>query len=165
MTDSIQNLNPKLGAPFTAKSGQANPDDVLREIMEANPSANEAKTWPDFRAAVLGDEELTEACVRWYHVNARRRIEGLIPAPKQSKKTAPAAEIASRAALIKTAVRTVAHTAFLDITMPNNKLLRACTFKEVGRFGEKFKKLAAMGKPGQIVGRVLSEKQACAVLK
>jgi hypothetical protein len=108
-----------------------------------------------------------DACLRWYHINARRRIEALMTeAPKPSKKTetVSAAKVASTAEQVKTKIRAAVQTTFLDFVMPNDKPLRDCTFREVGRFGDKFKKLAALGKPNQIVGQVLSEKQASAVL-
>jgi hypothetical protein len=49
--------------------------------------------------------------------------------------------------------------------MPNGKMLRDCTFAEVGAYGEQFRKLASMGRPQQIIGDVLSEKQVRAIMK
>ena len=48
--------------------------------------------------------------------------------------------------------------------MLNGKELRHCTFAEVATFGDRYAKLAGMGEPAQMVGRVLSEEQIRRVL-
>jgi hypothetical protein len=48
--------------------------------------------------------------------------------------------------------------------MLNGKELRHCNFAEVATFGERYAKLASMGKVDQIVGQVLSQKEVRAAL-
>jgi hypothetical protein len=48
--------------------------------------------------------------------------------------------------------------------MLNGKELRHCTFAELTTFGDRYAKLATMGEPDKVVGRVLSQEQIRAVL-
>jgi acetyl-CoA carboxylase beta subunit len=160
----MNTLNPSYGAPFTAKSGQANPDDVLREIMEENPQATERTTWPLFRTEMLKDQELIEACLRWYHTNARRRLESLMEEKPKAERSVTAEEekeakvVKGLAATEK--VKAVKKAFILDHVMPNGEALRDCTFRYVAKIGGAFSRIANMGKPNQLVGDVLSNKQA-----
>src|SRR5437899_841395 len=72
-------VDPRYGAPFISKAERKNPDFVLRKFMRWMPDAAEKDTWPLFRVEVLGDPELIEACLRWYHVNARNRLINRAP--------------------------------------------------------------------------------------
>lgn len=47
----------------------------------------------------------------------------------------------------------------LDLVMPNGKMLRNCTGKEVAKSGEIFARIAGQIKPNEVVGDVLSEAQ------
>jgi len=49
-------------------------------------------------------------------------------------------------------------------TMLNGKELRHCTFGDVATFGMRYAKLARMGEPNQVVGRLLSQNQVRAAL-
>jgi hypothetical protein len=152
MTD----FNPNLGKPYATKSGQADPDDVLREIMEEMPGSTEQQTWPLFRQEILKSDDLVEICLRRYHVGVRRRLYREAT-NKQSVK-----ERKSRAAAKAEKVKDIF---ILDFIMPNGQRLRDCTFGYVRKVGGAFSKLGEMGKPNQVVGQILSNKQADAAVR
>jgi hypothetical protein len=164
----MSELHPSYGAPFTPKSGTANPDNLLREIMQENPGASEKTTWPLFREAILkhdgidaaGVYDMNDACLRYYHINARSRLEALMSDSKPEK---PSEEKA------KAKAEKIKRTFVLDTPMPNGKLLRDCTVKYAcklpGAFARLGKLLGKMGKPNQLVGEVISNKQADAAFK
>jgi hypothetical protein len=190
----MSELHPSYGAPFTPKSGTANPDNLLREIMQENPGASEKTTWPLFREAILkhdgidaaGVYDMNDACLRYYHINARSRLEALMSDSKPEKpsedeasedeadgkangkqKAADAKAEAEEKAKAK--AEKIKRTFVLDTPMPNGKLLRDCTVKYAcklpGAFARLGKLLGKMGKPNQLVGEVISNKQADAAFK
>jgi hypothetical protein len=154
--------NPKLGAPFVAKVCRANPDHMLRRIMAWLPDASEQETWPVFRAKVLKDRDMLEACLRWFHVNARRRLEGFAPRTAPPKKRAVPLE--EKHARVADRVKRIRAVMILDYTMPNGSRLRECTFGYAREVGGAFARLGEMGDPHAIIGQVLSNDAADAAV-
>jgi hypothetical protein len=156
---SVTELNPRLGAPFISKVGQANPDDVLRRIMEENPGASQSVTWSIFRDEILKSDEMVEMCLLYYHVNARGRLERLAPRPTPRPKK-PKVPQTERKVRVTAAVTRVKERLILDHVMPNGLRLRDCTFGYALEVGGKFARLGEMGDPNEIIGQVMSGAQA-----
>jgi nitrogen fixation/metabolism regulation signal transduction histidine kinase len=154
----------RAGGPFASKTSDRSLHDVVRLIMERlGPDARFAKLLKECRKEVMADPELIDACVTAAVTNAITAIER-IHRSKRSTGT-EAARAATRDRVLAKAMEfgsgiseTIA--TILDFPMPNGKQLRHCTFGEVAAFGERFAKIAKLGKPDQIVGDVITAKQA-----
>jgi hypothetical protein len=48
----------------------------------------------------------------------------------------------------------------LDLMMPNGEAIRDCSFGYMTKLGGAAARIGAMGKPNQIIGKVITEKQA-----
>jgi hypothetical protein len=156
--------NPKYGTPFVKKVYQPNPDDILRRILEKNPGARMDDTWLIFLAEVLKDRDMLEAVVRCYHINAysrldreaRYRLDHLVPraAPTKEERRARAADTWAR----------MKKVLILNHVMPNGLRLRDCTFRYASAVGGAYTRIGEMGPPDAIIGRVLSNEQADAMV-
>lgn len=153
-------LNPRLAAPFMAKVGQANPDDVLRRIMREMPKANADKIWKAFKQAILADDELNEACLRYYFINAKTRLERVEPNSEEAQQSQR-----SRQRAIADYQRLVPKLFILDTVMPNGKTMRECTFGYVKTFGGKCAVIGGLGEPNAIIGTTVSDGQVKAALR
>jgi hypothetical protein len=155
-------LNPKLGAPFIAKVCPANPDNLLRQIMSWMPGAAEEDTWPNFRAMVMKDPDMIDACLRWFHVNARGRLERLAMAEPPAKRTAARAKQTreEKRARVADTMKRIEAVMILNHVMPNGLRLRDCTFGYASEVGGAFARIGAMGAPNAVIGRVLSDAEA-----
>jgi hypothetical protein len=150
--------NWKYGLPLISKVYEANPNGMLRRILERNPGAAEKDTWPVWRAEVLKNSDALEAVMRCYHVNAWRRLNDLVPTAAPPKKRAAARE-AKRARVADKFQRAKA-VLILNYVMPNRLRLRDCTFGYARELGGAFARIGAMGAPDAIIGDVLSNAQA-----
>lgn len=109
------------------------------------------------------DAIIMQVAREWAQINYRNLIEPPTPEAKERNRQ-EAATIAERVSEV--ASRSIAKLALsLDFLMPNGKKLRECTFSECGQLGGMFGKIAAAGKPNQIVGEKLSDKKLQALLK
>ena len=150
------NLNPTYGSSFINKTGQANPQDVMRRIMEDNPDASEIEIDRLFVDEVINDPDLNRACLLAYAVNVMASIKRLIVDPKVKAKREK--EMKKQVAR---AVKEVKRAFILDMLLPGtDKRIREATFAEVSKLGGAFRKLAKLGRPSQIVGDVVSDAAA-----
>lgn len=156
-------LNPTYGAAFVGKISQRSPHDLMRQLMDENPGAPHHKIDKLFVDAVLNDPDLNRACVSGFAVNVRMAVERLASAPASSIVIGRLKEVKRTKASVKFSGRSAGESiraAILDFVMPNGKTLRDCTFREVAQAGDRFAKIAAMGRPNQVVGKVLTDEQA-----
>jgi len=139
---------------------------MLRRIMRWMPGAAEEDTWPIFLAEVLKDDEMRDACLRWFHVNARNRLERHALVEPPAKRTAAQARQAREEKHARAADRMARVDAvmILDHVMPNGKPLRDCTFGYAREVGGDFMCIGRMGRPDQIVGEVLTDQRADAMV-
>jgi hypothetical protein len=157
---------PKLGTPFIAKVYPNSPDELLLRILKKNPKATEEETWLLFRAEVLKNEAMRDACLRSYHVNARGRVEKFVQGTESPRERAAAAEQkrAERHARVTKAFKRAKAVLILDYIMPNGLRLGDCTFGYATEVGGAFARLGAMGDPDAIIGQVLTDDAADAAV-
>jgi hypothetical protein len=130
--------------------------DPLREILKKNPKAKQGKIRRLYVEAILDDRDLAQSFVEAFFSNVLAMVTREREHRKEKQRRGKASE--RRAERKRTAGKKIARVMF-DFEMPNKKKLRDCTFEEVGKFGARFTKLAAMGKPDEIVGEVLTRAQ------
>ena len=139
---------------------RANPRDLLKRLIEENPGVAKAELFKTFRDQIRGDdgEEFLDSIVEyWFANNYHSLIEHPAPqlAANKAEKQTKIAEIKEK---IKTRVRQEA-IFLLDTALPHGKTLRNSTFGECAKIGGALSKIASKGRPGQIVGNVLSDTQ------
>jgi hypothetical protein len=158
--------NPKRGTPFIAKMYPVGPDELLLRILKENPNATEEDTWLLFRAEVLKNEDMRDACLRSFHVNATGRLERLMSRAESPQERAAMAEQkrAERRARVTKAFKRAKAVLILDHVMPNGLRLGDCTFGYASEVGGAFARLGAMGDPDAIIGQVLTEDAADAAV-
>jgi hypothetical protein len=104
-----------------------------------------------------GDPELADVCFEYAAINAYSAWERLRAQPASTRRARRRRTTRRSAA---TTVAAAVRQNILEFEMPNGKLMRDCTFKEVGKAGRAFARIAAAGRPNQIVGEVLSAQRA-----
>jgi hypothetical protein len=135
----------------TAKTLEPDIYEVLREIMDDHPKANKSRLRKLYVDAVKNDPDLNDAFIEAFFENV---LAVLTRARSKSKKRKRMMREEKQKQQAKHIDRFV-----MSYVMPNGKPLKECTFGEVATFGARFSKLSAMGKPDEIVGQVLSQKQ------
>jgi hypothetical protein len=165
MTD----LNPGYGSPYVQATRATSPKEVMFRLHREHPRADKDELLRLFRLEAGGDPELTDICVEVAGINAYLALENIRNRAKRRPAETPEqqrqeqdAEAAQQAAVI---ADRIVRSAILDFMMPNNKRLRDCTFSEVRKFGKGFSRIAAAGRPNQIVGQVLSETKAKSLMR
>jgi hypothetical protein len=176
-------MHPRAGGPYVAKfraktgkrrrsSGRTIFDVMLDVVEKLDPHARTEELLAAAEKEVMADGDLIEQAVKHSLVNVLNAVRKAQKSdPHKEEKSGPAAKEATDASKERTGrvlakarelgvgVSKVLGT-ILDFTMPNGKQLRHCTFAEVAAAGERFAALAKLGKPDQIVGEVLTAKQA-----
>ena len=136
-------------------TGSTKPEifETMQDIIEENPKAKASKIQRLFADTILHDEDLCRAFVETFTLNVYSMVmrKGI----KRKRRTKEQKQEATGKYL---------HRFVLKFTMPNGKPLGECSFAECGKFGGQFSKLAIMGKPDEIVGQVLTQKQVRKVL-
>lgn len=148
---------PASGGPFVQGSHKVNPKEVMFRIREENPKATRKRRIRMFVDEARADPELADACFVSAAINADKAWEKLRSGRNAKKKAERKTKAATAAAAVTKNI--------LDFAMPNGKALRECTFAEVGRWGKQFGRIAAAGRPDQIVGEVLSARRAKALMR
>jgi hypothetical protein len=147
MTD----YQPGYGSTYTKKSGQSNPENLLRRIRRENPKIDWDTEEKLFHDAVLDDPDMMRACANWVHVNAARNIERIdeAPTPQQAERRREAHKQETEHRQ-KRAAGIVYHGLFYVIGQ--------MTFNQVAslaRNAPNLKRIAKMGKPSENVLEVL----------
>jgi hypothetical protein len=158
--------DPKQGASFTPKVGQANPEDLVRRIKGQHPDARGLDVFPIFKAEVLKDDAMVDACLLYYFVNAHNRLErvGLVSKPVRTRSERAAAREARKVKARAVAAR-IKRAWILDHVMPNGLKLRDCSFAYALEIGGGLERIGKMGPADAIIGQVLSDADAQAAMK
>lgn len=150
---------------------------MLKRIVDANPTADEAQIRKLLRKQVdkdpCRDDYHDGVWGYWVRNNLRSYLDPA-PAPRKGLRPASAAELAVRQkdfdktfAETKTAIAAQidrsAKLVLLDMVLPNGKKLRHATGSDCKAFAPKFGiwfgNIARKLKPGDVVGKVLTEKE------
>ena len=139
---------------------RANPRDLLKKLIEENPRVAKADLFKTFRDQIRGDdgEEFLDSIIEYWFSNNYHSLIERHPRNAAANKAEKRAKIAEITEKIKARVRQEA-LFLLDTVLPNGKALRDSTFGECAKIGGALSKIASKGKPGQIVGTVLSDTQ------
>jgi len=157
MTD----LTPAYGLSYASKTRRSkSPEDLMREILEANPALPDEEIYEKFLARVRRSGPLIEICIKGFGVNILRAIRRLeSPESIQQRRAERKLMKADREQKVKSAVietiSWMAHAVF------------SLTFGEVGelaRAAPHLKKIARMGKSDQRVSDVLTLAQLTKLL-
>lgn len=140
---------------------KANPRDILRRLIEQNPGHDEVALerlcWQTIKDDPESPDLMKTIFSYWFANNWRSLVdERYTPAQRQEKRQAKAkAAVAREVVVTKVATKMVER--IMDMAMPNGKSMSECTFGYVGKLGGGFTRIAKLGKPNQIVGKVLDE--------
>lgn len=146
------------GASFIARHMQANPREIVVQVLEQYAGATKDEQFAQFRALIADDESYQKA-VDWYFFTNMH--DYLTTSRGTHRSPEDHAQRAAQVEKIKEdVIRKVLSLAFV---MPNGKCLGKCTGTEVAKFGGIF---TAIGKKAgkQLVGKVFTnDKQIQAV--
>jgi hypothetical protein len=162
--------DPHSGSPFAQGARNTSPKEVMFRLRQDNPTSSKSDLIKIFKDEARNDPELDDVCVEIAAINAYEaweRLQPSNPCPSKQKetpqqKTTRQQNIKQRAAEI---AEKITKACILDFIMPNDKALRDCTFREVGKFNNGFAKIAKAGKPNQKIGDVLSPEKANALMR
>lgn len=137
---------------------KANPRDVLRRLIEENPGHDEVALeklcWSTIKDDPDSPDLLRTIFSYWFANNWRSLVdERYTPAQRQEMAQEKAAK--REVVVAKVAAKMVER--IMDMAMPNGKSMSECTFGYVGKLGGGFTRIAKLGKPNQIIGKVLDE--------
>ena len=139
---------------------RTNPRDILKRLMEENPRCEKQALLALFRDAAKSSEDHIDTIIDYWFANNYHSLAEKPPA--QQREAMAARESAYRATSKKVQERIVAKAISLldpDMIFGNGKSLRDNTFGYFGKLGGGFMALSRMGKPNQVVGRVLTDDQ------
>lgn len=148
----------RTGASFIQTSSASNPREIVTRLYEKYPTASREMLFAEFQRLLAQDEAGQRAVALYFFVNMSRN-RNRPPAEVGSREQREAAQQRAVNQLKEHIVRVV----LLDLPLPDGKLLRHATFAECAAVGGWFAKIAKQGKPRQIVGKVLTEKQLRAI--
>ena len=133
---------------------KASPRDLLRQMVEENKHSSEKTLHKKFATAVRNDDDYLDAIIEYWFANNYRSLvhkpEHVVRVEHQQRN--------ARVETIKERVKIAAtRMVLLDMVLPSGKSLRDSTGKECKKAGGWLTKVAALLKPTQKVGDVLSE--------
>jgi hypothetical protein len=148
------------GASFVAKRSEVNPRELLIGIIEQTDDIKDKDALFDqFREAIQDDERYQRAIDWYFFVNMYDYL-----VTSRNQKPSPQ-EQAKRQAAVDNIKQQITKVVLLNFVLPNGKALRDCTFADCAKAGGWLAKVAAKGKPNQIVGKVLGENELRALMK
>lgn len=149
-------LQIRTGAAAIRRASKANPLEVLVGIREDDPTASNTVQFKAWWKKIQADVDLLDAVGFYAFTNMASTLDRSTVTVRKSKARAKATRRAEKR-LVESLVQRVAKVAFLELTMPNGKKLRQCTFADCGAFGGFYKRLALKGKPSEIVGKKMTD--------
>lgn len=156
-------LNAIYGGPAIGKTEKVNPVQVMVSLIDEMPDAKQDALVDAFYERLRDDEDYIKAALRYLAYNSLNNITNT------QRRNGPGArkrqEAARTAAAEMTAqmVEKIKRAAVLDLLLPNGKTARESTFADCKKAGGMWLKIGAMGKPQEIVGQKITDKQANAI--
>lgn len=137
----------------------ANPRERLQKIMTRYPFESYEEIERRFFDDVIDEPALIEVIIKYWCANNYHSLKAAKRTPRDAAATkAPtAATVEQIKENLKARIREEAQIMLLDMALPNGKTLRDSTFGYCTRLGGGLSRIGAKGKPGQIVGKHLSE--------
>jgi hypothetical protein len=155
------------GGPASHKMSRFNPTKVLIALREENPNADKGVVLALFRArmleAVRDDEDCLHPLADSYFFREWNNLEAYEAraARRQSHRSEGGKKAtAEKTEQFKEHLRT---SVLLDTLLPDGKKARYSTFGALKSFGAFWQQVSLKGKPTQIVGQVLTEKDLQAI--
>lgn len=119
-------------------------------LLDQNPNAGREELFSQFQTALKLRPSLQRP-VDWYF------FAGMLGDLKNSPKRRPdPLDVEKEKSELS---RRLHNRVLMDVLLPNGKKLRDSTFRACAEAGGWFGKIAAMGKPDQIVGAILTEQE------
>lgn len=135
----------------TARMFEDNPRHLITKLVAENPHASKDDLFPEFQSLIAKKAEL-QCVIDWYFF---ANMYDYIAGTRNGSHNTPH-DTKTEVERLKARVVEVV---LLDLLLPSGKLLRDATFAECAQAGGWYAKVSAMGKPNQIVGKVLTEQQ------
>jgi radical SAM superfamily enzyme with C-terminal helix-hairpin-helix motif len=135
----------------SARRWEHGPFAVIQELITKSPKADKKTLFEQFRE-VLAQDETYQRAVDWYYFG---NMYDYLTTNRNKHRSRN--KSAQRAIVDKLKQR------LLDLILPNGKALRDATFAECATAGGWFTKVSKLGKPQQIVGKIVSEEQLKAI--
>src|SRR5262245_10718011 len=144
------------------QSWQENPREILRRLLEKNPSWGRGQLLDEFKRLVENSPSHLEAIIEYWFSN---NYYSLLERPDRSdeRRQRQASQTSQFRKALNEKIDDRVKVVLLDMQMPNGKPLRNCTGTECkalsGRMGAWLLRISKQMKPTDIVGDVLTETQ------
>jgi hypothetical protein len=152
----------RTGSAAMSRVAQKNPLELLRRMRDADSTADPERIFKKWYKQVVEDEAYLLATLHHAYTNMWVSLERDEP-----KKITTKEDLAKRRKEQKEKVtglvKRITNIVLLDVVLPCGKRLRDATFAECAEAGGWFSKIAKMGRPNQLVGKILSEEDLHAV--
>lgn len=139
---------------------RANPRDLLKSIIEANPTADEREIFRLLKVRLGEDDgqDYMDVILDYWFTNNFRSLAPIVGQSREAR-----AATASIPAIKETIKERATTMVLMDLAMPNGLPLRDCTGADCNKFGGWLSAIAKKLKPQQKVGNALSEAQVRAM--
>jgi hypothetical protein len=142
------------------QSWKTNPQELLRRIMEQNPTASRSDIFNEFKTALDKRPACLEGVIEYWFSNYFRRLDGVNPKERDRLRDKEKDRLGSA---LDGKLKEYAGIVLLEMLMPNGKKLRDCTGAECkelsSKIGAWLLRVSKQVKPDALVGDVLTEKQ------
>jgi len=153
----------RYGGPFVHKTERVNTTLVLLNLIKANPKASREEVEKLYEEEIREDEEMISACIKYAFRNEWNGIHHPRYRHKNGKDKAD--EKITSESRIADYVAKIRKGCILDWISSTGRPYRECTFAIAVKDGGAIAKLGKLGKPNQIIGDFVSDKQARALMK
>lgn len=149
----------RTGSAAMSRMARKNPMELLVSLIEDDPTASDGIIFRKWSEIVRGDDDYLAASLQHAFTNMMKAAERHKRKPQKAKPSPK--EVAARVARMS---KRIDQIIMMKIMVPGaNKPVEECTFAELARAPGWYAKVAKLGKPNQIVGKVLSEEQLRAI--
>ena len=146
----------RTGASATRRVGKVGLLQLLINLIENDPTASKEVMFRKWRAAIINDPEDIDVALLYTFTNLWETAER----DHKPKAQRDPAQIQARIAQVAEVREQIVRKVFsLDFVMPNGKQLGDCTFGYLEKVGGVFIKISKMGKPNQVIRKVLTAKK------
>jgi hypothetical protein len=153
-------ISSRTGASATRRVGKVGLLQLLIDLMENDPTASKEVMFRKWRTAIINDPEDVDVALLYTFTNLWETAERDRKQMTKPQTTRDPAQIEAKKAQVAEVREQIVRKVFsLDFVMPNGQQLGDCTFGYLEKVGGVFVKISKMGKPNQVIRKVLTAKK------
>ncbi len=164
MSMHLNDENPKRGSSYNWRRSTANPQELLLRLIEEDDEdePNKEAIFEKWRKLLAKDDAMQRAVDSYYFINMYNYY---VLRSKRSKNGSAAARTIDIEKIAEEVKQRVAQIGLFYLTLPTGQFIKDATFEQCINAQGIFGVIGKMGKPSEIVGQKLTEKQVKGALK